>query len=130
MGPFGLEAGSMDKRVRILVALIAMSAASSAFADCVYPKAPQQIPDGKTASEPEMIEAMTAFKQYNGDVNAYTSCLEKETAEKVRDAGSVTGVIMQIKSLQSKKHNAAIEELSGKAKHFNEQVRLFKTRAK
>ena len=120
----------MSKRFQILVAMMAMSAAGSASADCNYPKAPQQIPDGKTASETEMLEAMSAFKQYNGDVAAYTSCLEKETSDKVRDAGSSTGVILQIKSLQSKKHNAAVDELTGKAKQFNEQVRLFKSRGK
>lgn len=118
------------KRLQVLIAIVAFGAAGGALADCSFPKAPQQIPDGKTASESEMIEAMSAFKQYNGDVSAYTSCLEKETSDKVREAGSSTGVIMQIKSLQSKKHNAAVDELTGKAKQFNEQVRLFKARGK
>jgi hypothetical protein len=103
--------------------------ATPAFAnDCSYPKAPQKIPDGKSASEAEMVEAMSSFKQYNGDVHTYTSCLENETAEKLRDAGGATALTMQIKALQSRKYNAAVEELQVKVKAFNEQVRIFKSR--
>jgi hypothetical protein len=36
---------------------------------------------------------------------------------------------MQLKSMQAKKHNAAVAELQEKAKQFNEQVRIFKSRA-
>jgi hypothetical protein len=54
--------------------------------------------------------------------------LEKETIEKVRDAAGATSAIVQIKSLQSKKHNAAVQELQEKAKQFNEEVRVFKSR--
>ena len=113
---------------RWLAVMAAMTTSQVVFADCVFPKAPQEIPDGKTASEAVMLSAMTVFKQYNSDVAAYTACLEKETADKVREAGGVTGAILQIKSLQSKKHNAAVDELQDKAKQFNEQVRLYKAR--
>lgn len=118
----------MLKPCGLLVALLLAVAPLAHAGDCAYPKAPQKIPDGKTASESEMMEAMSAFKQYNGDVTAYTSCLEKETTEKVREAGGATSAIVQIKALQSKKHNAAVEELQDKAKSFNEQVRLYKSR--
>ena len=120
----------MRKCFQLLSVTVALAIASNAFADCSYPKAPQQIPDGKSASEPQMIEAMAAFKQYNGDVSSYTACLEKETSDKVREAGGSTAAIVQIKTLQSKKHNSAMGELQDKAKEFNEQVRLFKSRAK
>ncbi len=120
----------MTKGRQLAVMTVALAVSRMAFADCSYPKAPQQIPDGKSASETEMLQAMTVFKQYNGDVNAYTVCLEKETADKVREAGDVTLSVLQIKSLQAKKHNAAVDELKEKAKQFNEQVRLFKSRGK
>jgi len=97
-------------------------------ADCTFPRAPEAIPNGKTAAEPEMLAAMAAFKQYNADVTAYLACLETETTDKVRDAGGVTGAIMQVKSLQSKKHNAAVGELKKLASQFNEEVRIFKAR--
>lgn len=35
---------------------------------------------------------------------------------------------MQLKTMQAKKHNAAVAELQDKAKLFNEQVRIFKGR--
>jgi 3-keto-L-gulonate-6-phosphate decarboxylase len=97
-------------------------------ADCTYPKAPAAVPDGKTAAESEMVSAMSAFKQYNSDVTSYLACLEAETSEKIREAGGSTGAVIQIKSLQSKKHNAAVEELQKLAGRFNEQVRNFKSR--
>jgi len=106
-------------------AILAFASLSlSAQADCVYPKAPASIPDGKTATEAEMISAMTAFKAYDADVKAFGSCLDEETKQKA--AG--TAQLMQIKTMQSKKLNAAVEELQSKAKEFNEQVRAFKAR--
>ena len=83
------------------------------------------MPDGKTASEAEMVEAMKAFKAYNEEVNAFGSCLEQET--KTKSTG--TAQLMQLKTLQMKKHNAAVDELQTKARLFNEQVRLYKARA-
>lgn len=114
--------------VGIAIASLGIGLASfslSARAECAYPKAPAAVPDGKTASEAEMIEAMKAFKAYNEEVTAFGSCLDQET--KNRAAG--TAQLMQLKTLQMKKHNAAVDELQSKAKLFNEQVRLFKARA-
>jgi predicted outer membrane protein len=112
----------------IAIAAVGIALASfsiAAHADCAYPKAPTAVPDGKTASEAEMIDAMRAFKSYNEEVTAFASCLEQETKNK--SAGTVQ--LMQLKTLQMKKHNAAIDELQTKAKAFNEQVRLFKARS-
>jgi hypothetical protein len=112
----------------IAIATVGIALASfsiAAHADCAYPKAPAGVPDGKTASEAEMIEAMKAFKSYNEEVTAFGACLEQET--KSKSAGTMQ--LMQLKTLQMKKHNAAIDELQTKAKAFNEQVRLFKARS-
>jgi hypothetical protein len=98
--------------------------AVSAQAECAFPKAPATIPDGKTASEAEMVAAMTAFKAYNEEVTAFGTCLDSETKEK--SAG--TAQLMQLKTMQTKKLNAAVAELQSKAKDFNEQVRIFKAR--
>jgi len=111
--------------VKWTVALALATGALSVQADCVYPKAPAAIPNGATASEGDMVAAMQAFKTYDADVKAFGSCLEQETKEK--SAG--TAQLMQLKTMQTKKLNAAVEELQSKAKEFNEQVRLFKARA-
>lgn len=107
----------------LAIALFACSLA--ARAECAYPKAPASMPDGKSATEAEMVEAMKTFKAYNDSVTAFIACLEEET--KSKSAGSAQ--LMQLKTLQTKKHNAAVEELQAVAKVFNEQVRLFKTRS-
>jgi hypothetical protein len=106
----------------------AMLCGSAAWADCAFPKAPESIPDGNTASEAEMIAAMTGFKQFNTDVTAYLSCLEKETSDKISSAGGATSAVVQIKSMQAKKHNAAVADLKDLTNKFNEQVRVFKSR--
>jgi hypothetical protein len=107
----------------VAIALAALSL--SAQAECAYPKAPATIPNGATASEQEMVSAMQAFKQYDADVAAYGTCLEQETKEKA--AG--TAQLMQLKTMQTKKLNAAVAELQSKAKEFNEQVRTFKAKS-
>jgi hypothetical protein len=112
----------------IAIAALGIALASfsiAAHADCTYPKAPTLIPDGKSASEAEMLEAMKSFKAYNDEVTAFTGCLDQETKSKA----SGTAQLMQLKTLQMKKHNAAVDELQTKAKLFNEQVRLYKARS-
>ncbi len=95
-----------------------------AQADCPFPKAPASIPNGSTASEPEMLAAMQAFKVYNDEVKAFQACLDTES----KDKAAAGGQTMQFKAMQSKKLTAAVEELESKAKAFNEQVRIFKAK--
>ena len=115
----------MNRKLLTIGAALAVAfGAATAQAECAFPKAPATIPDGKTASEAEMVAAMQAFKAYNEEVTAFGACLEEETKSKA--AG--TAQLMQLKTMQTKKHNAAIDELQAKAKLFNEQVRVFKAR--
>lgn len=112
------------KVVLSAIALVSLGWTQFAHADCPFPKAPATIPDGNTAAEAEMIEAMKAFKAYNEEVVGFQACLDEETKEK---AASGSGS-MSFKTMQAKKLKAAIEELETKAKQFNEQVRIFKAR--
>ncbi len=115
----------MNRKLLTIGAAFAFAlGAATAQAECAFPKPPATIPDGKTASEAEMIAAMNEFKAYNESVTAFGACLEEET--KAKAAG--TAQLMQLKTMQTKKHNAAIDELQAKAKLFNEQVRVFKSR--
>ena len=98
----------------------------AAHADCAYPKAPASIPDGAKASEGEMSAAASSFKQYNSDVTAYLACLQDETAAK--SAGVSAAQALQIKSMQSRKHNSAVDELESNVARFNAQLRAFKSR--
>lgn len=110
--------------LKLAVAVLLATGSFAAQADCVYPKAPAAIPDGKTASEADMVAAMSAFKTYDADVKSYGACLEQET----KDKAAGTAQLMQLKTMQTKKLNAAVDELQSKAKEFNEQVRIFKAR--
>lgn len=110
-----------------IIGVLAAILTASAHADCNFPKAPDTIPDGKTASEQEMLNAMTAFKQYNSDVDAYLGCLDSETEARIKAAGAVSA-IMQLKAIQQKKRSSAAEERQARVNSFNEQVRTFKSR--
>jgi len=100
---------------------------STAGAECAYPQAPASVPDGKNASEAEMLRAMTLFKKYDADVNAYVACLDEETKARVQ-AGGGSSQLFQFKSLQLRKQNAAVDGLRNEAQKFNEQVRAYKGR--
>jgi hypothetical protein len=117
----------MKMNLLLLSATALYLTSNLALAECTYPKAPDAPPDAKAATQPEMIAAMSAFKQYNADVDAYVVCLDEETAAKVKEAGG-TGAIMQIKAMQSKKKNSALDERAAKIDVFNKAVRDFKSR--
>jgi hypothetical protein len=116
------------KPIVVALSILSLCAlASAAHADCTYPKPPDSMPDASTASKEAMIAAMSAFKQYNSDVDAYVACLDQETNDKVKEAGGV-GAIMQIKALQAQKKSSANDERQAKVEEFNKQVRAFKAK--
>ena len=112
--------------------LVGLLSAGLANAECLYPKAPASIPDGATATEQEMIDGMKAVKDYNNQVTAYLSCLDMEMQARIDAAGAEAPAdqIAQIKAIQAKRHNAAVEELESHASRFNEQVKVYKARSK
>jgi hypothetical protein len=121
-------------KIRILSSILLTGLLSAGFAqaECIYPKAPGSIPDGSTATEQEMIDGMKAVKEYNAQVTAYLSCLDMEMQARIDAAGAEAppDQIAQIKAIQAKRHNAAVEELESHANRFNEQVKLYKARSK
>jgi hypothetical protein len=104
--------------------------AAAAQAECAYPKAPANLPDGATATQEQMVEGMKAVKEYNNSVTTYLTCLDDEMNARVEAAGpdAPAEQIEQIKAIQTKRHNAAVEELEQTASRFNEQVKTFKAR--
>lgn len=118
------------RAITLLIAGVLLSA--TANAECAYPKAPGNAPDGLTATEQEMLEGMRAVKDYNQRVTAYLECLEAEKNERIEAAGpdAPPDQLAQIKSIHGKRHNAAVEELEAHAARFNEQVKVYKERGK
>ena len=114
------------KSLSALLLVAASLAAMSAQAECVFPKAPASMPDGKTASPDVMKSAAAEYKAYNDAVNAYGTCLDDET--KTKSDGMSASQVRQLKSIQVKKYNSAVDELQSKVAAFNEQIKVFKAR--
>jgi hypothetical protein len=101
-----------------------------AYAACTYPKAPDSLPDGATATLEQMVAAQKAVKQFDQEITAYTSCIKLEhdatlskEGEKMTDEQKA-----EMSRVQVQKHNAAVEEDEALAARFNEQVKAFKAK--
>ena len=120
------------KKVCALLALCGCMVVFQAQAECTYPQAPAALPDGKTATEAEMVEGMKAVKAYDKAVNDYLACLDNEKQSTLTSMGPDASKeqVQQINSIHNKKYNAAVQELEQRAANFNEQVRAYKNRSK
>jgi membrane-anchored protein YejM (alkaline phosphatase superfamily) len=105
-----------------------LMAVSAAQAECTFPKAPESVPNGSTATEAEMVAAMQTFKQYNADSTAYLACLDEETAASRKDGSLSQSDLVQMKARQLRKYNLAVDEAKEAADKFNKQLRAFKSR--
>ena len=117
-------------RTSALLALPLVLALGAAQADCVYPQAPQSLPNGATATKDEMLAAQTVVKDYSKNVQeVYLPCLDKERTDSIAaldpaapDYAAKKGAI---ESIQAKKHNAALDELQAVADRWNAERRAF-----
>ena len=112
--------------------LAGLLSVGTANAECIYPKAPSDMPNGATATEPEMVAGMKAVKEYNAQVTAYLACLDMKMETDIAAAGADAPAdqVAQIKAINAKRHNAAVDELEAHAARFNEQVKAFKNKGK
>lgn len=115
---------------RILIAALACLAAGAAQATCIYPRAPSRVPDGKTASYDEMVAAQQVVQRFNEDINAYNACLDMEMLALEKSGLYDENRLAELRSMQAKKNNAAVDEVQSLADTFNEQLRIFKAREK
>lgn len=118
-------------KVLLPALLLAALTAGPVHAACSYPKAPEKIPDGNTATTEEMIAAKQAVESYNKEIEAYVSCIKLEYDGAV--AGSSEELTeerkKELERMQVQKHNAAIDELQAVAERLNEQIRVFKAKS-
>lgn len=115
----------------IAAALVATAfLAGPVYAACTYPKSPDKIPDGATATMDQMLGAKKQVDVYNKEMEAYLSCIKLEHDEAIaKDAATMTPEQKsELEKRQVQKHNAAIDELEGVAARFNEQVKAFKAK--
>jgi hypothetical protein len=110
------------------LALIAASvAAGPAFAACTYPKAPEKIPDGNTATLDEMLAAQRAVKAFDAAITTYQGCLEQENSSALAANPEMTEEqkAERLKIL-GQKQNAAVDEAQALADRFNAQIRVYR----
>jgi hypothetical protein len=87
---------------------------------CDYPAATPKIPDGKTATNEEMMATQQAIKDYVTKMEAYIACID-DSLKNLPEPPTAEQQHMQVE-----KHNAAVDEMQGVADHFNAEVRAFK----
>jgi hypothetical protein len=115
---------------RLTLATVALLAAGYANATCIYPRAPERVPDGRTATFEEMAAAQKAVKQFDEDINAYNACLDMELTAQVQSGAYDENRLNELRAMQAKRNNAAVDEVQDVADRFNEQLRIFNARDK
>jgi hypothetical protein len=108
---------------------------ASAQAACVYPQAPQELPNGGKATKEEMLAAQGEVKQYSKTVQeVYLPCLEQEKTESIAALDTMdpeyTPKKAAIESVHAKKHNAALDELQAIAGRWGEELKAFSAKDK
>ena len=124
------------RNLALLTAPFLLVAGAVSQAACVYPQAPQNFPNGATATKEEMLTAQTAVKTYSKEVqDVYLGCLEKEKNDAIAaldqsDAETYAQKKAAIEDIHAKKHNAAVDELSAIATHWSEEIKAFNLKGK
>jgi hypothetical protein len=103
-----------------------------AYAGCLYPQAPTNIPDGSVATLAQMLAGEKAVKQYNTKMVSYLHCLQKQQDKEIaRAALKLTKKqIAAMRSMDRKRHNAAVRQLMTVANEFNTEVEIYKKKHK
>ena len=120
---------NIAKRV-CMAAVIGLLGVAPVLADCAYPKAPADPPNGAKATQDEMVAAMKATRQFDADVKAYQACLDSDTEAMLNALGAKATAeeIKRIKDKQVLKANTAFEEAAKVAAAFNVELRAFKAK--
>jgi hypothetical protein len=113
-----------------LLALPLLFACMAADAACVYPQAPQSLPNGTQATKEEMLAAQGQVKDYSKNVQeVYLPCLEQEKTASIAALDNMdpeyTAKVAAIDAVHAKKHNAALDELTALAGRWNEERKAF-----
>jgi hypothetical protein len=102
----------------ICLSFLVMPVAS--HAGCEFSEAPPEIPNGATATEPEMLTAQSAIKTYIEHSNAFMECL----AEEGQAAGEAD--TPEAMAERDAMHNAAVDAQQALADSFNAQIKAWK----
>ena len=116
-----------------LTLVFALGSAAQAQATCTYPRTPDALPDGNTASKEQMIAAKNEVQRYNTEMNAYLDCIKLEIdAATPKDPSKLSkddkAKAEQQEKVLTQKNNAAVDELQAVVGRFNEQLKAYKAK--
>jgi hypothetical protein len=125
----------MLRVTRLTLAATLLASGLTAHAACVYPQAPQNIPNGAKSTKDQMLAAQTQIKEYSHVVqDVYLPCLDEEASTSIAalDPGDpqYAQKKLAIESIQAKKHNAALDELTAVAGRWSEEIKAFNDASK
>ena len=120
----------MKRSAPLLVLPLLLALGAGAHAACVYPQAPQALPNGSTATKEEMLAAQAQVKEYSKTVQeVYLPCLESEKNESITALDNMdpeyTAKKTNIEAVHAKKHNAALDELQAVAGRWSVELKAF-----
>ncbi|MGI9246310.1 MAG: hypothetical protein ACR2I8_06355 [Steroidobacteraceae bacterium] len=123
-------------KISTLLALapVLLGMSLTAEAACVYPQAPQALPNGAKATKDEMLAAQASVKDYVSNVqNVYLPCLQKEKEEAIAALDNMDPEYAtkkaSIDGIHAKKHNAALDELQAFVDRWNVEKKAFGDKA-
>lgn len=124
----------MKLRTAALFLSLTLATGLATAETCVYPQAPQAMPNGSKATKDEMLAAQGVVKEYTRSVEqTYLPCLEKDKAAAIAEldpkAADYESVKRAIELLHAKKHNAAFDELNATVARFNQEIAAFKAQS-
>ncbi len=114
------------------LAFAALVVAAQASASCIYPKAPERIPDGTKATKEEMLAGMKTMRAYNDLVAKYTDCLKSDHDAAVAKidpalaADKKESQKTELDKVLQQKNDAAVDEAQTVTTRFNDQIKAFK----
>ncbi|MCU0975576.1 MAG: hypothetical protein MUC71_04595 [Steroidobacteraceae bacterium] len=115
-------------RAALGVFLALAAGAAAAQGTCIYPRPPENIPDGATATREQMVAAFAAVKQFDTDIAAYNACLELELQSILANPELADLDKERLRAMQAQKNNAAVDHAEQVAQNFNDQLRAFNAR--
>jgi hypothetical protein len=112
--------------------LLAVIAVGPAYADCTYPKSPDKLPDGATATRADMMTAQKQMQAYNDAVKKYQDCLQADYDAAVHKAGDSLKKEQKdsMYKIMVQKSNSAQDEVEALTQRFNEQIRAYNNKGK
>lgn len=117
-------------KLLLAAAGLAALALSPAYADCPYPHAPTNIPDGNVATMAQMLTAQKQVQDYNSHMTVYLACIKAQQDKAIAAAATklTKKQIAEMENIEVQKNNAAVDQLTAIANQFNTQVKVYQAK--